>query len=184
MAKKSGDENDSPNLDNCFKVLSSIQDQIRFADAKAAFIFGINTLMFGFLTCTVATLKKALATEPIQPSAWITLIALILFALCAVVAVVFLIYSVMSRLGALAPKSRVFFGHIASQFGKDYGKYVSEMKAMSSDDWLNEVGTQVVETSHIALVKHCAVKKAAIISVVGLVCWVVALFASAFLPHY
>lgn len=183
MTKKPGDEKDAPNLDTYFKVLSGIQDQIRFADAKAAFIFGINTLMFGFVTCTVATLKKSLATEPVQPASWITLVALSLFALCAVVAVWFLIYAVMSRFGALAPKSRVFFGHIALQFGKDYGKYVSEMKAMSSDDWMNEIGTQIVETSHIALEKHCAVKKSAIISLFGLACWVVAVFASAFLPH-
>lgn len=182
MTKKTGDDSDAPSLDTYFKVLGGIQDQIRFADAKAAFIFGINTLMFGFVAGTVTTLKKTLTTQPVPPAAWVTLAALSLFALCAVAAVGFLIYAVMSRFGALAPKSRVFFGHVASQFGKDYGKYVSEMKAMSSDDWVTEVGTQIVETSHIALEKHCAVKKAAIISLVGLACWVVAVFSSALLP--
>ena len=176
------DDRGIPSLDNWFKVLGGIQDQIRFADAKGAFVFGINTLMFGFVAGTVATLKKTLASSPAPAVAWVTVASLILFAICAVVAVGFLICAVMSRFGALAPKSRVFFGHIASQFGKDYGKYVSETRKMSVDDWLNEVGTQIVETSHIARAKHLAVKIAAIISLIGLVFWVVAVFSSAFLP--
>ena len=170
------------NLDNCLKVLASIQDQIRFADTKAAFMFGINTLMFGFVISSVGTLKKALALSPVPASAWVGLVALILFGICAVVAVGMLIFTVMSRFGALAPKSRVFFGHIATGFGKDYGKYVAEVKAMSEEDWLNEVGTQIVETSHIALTKHSTVRNAALISIVGLACWVVAVFSISLLP--
>jgi hypothetical protein len=170
------------NLDNCLKVLASIQDQIRFADTKAAFMFGINTLMFGFVISSVGTLKKALALSPVPASAWVGLVALILFGICAVVAVGMLIFTVMSRFGALAPKSRVFFGHIATGFGKDYGKYVAEVKAMSEEDWLNEVSTQIVETSHIALTKHSTVRNAALISIVGLACWVVAVFSISLLP--
>ena len=188
MAKKAPTENTtdgegpSTNIDTCFKVLSGIQDQIRFADAKAAFIFGINTLMFGFMTCTLASLKKSVAIQPTSPAVIVTLVALILFAGCAVATICLLIYSVMSRFGKMAPKSKLFFGHIASQFGKDYGKYVTELKAMSNDEWITEVGTQIVETSHIAFEKHSAVKKAAIISLIGLACWAVAIFSSALLP--
>jgi hypothetical protein len=170
------------NLDNCLKVLASIQDQIRFADTKAAFMFGINTLMFGFAITSVGTLKKALALGPVLASAWVGLVALIAFSVCAVVAVAVLIYTVMSRFGALAPKSRVFFGHIATSFGKDYGKYVAEVKAMSEEDWLTEVGTQIVETSHIALTKHWAVRNAGIITTFGLACWVIAVFSTSLLP--
>jgi len=170
------------NLDNCLKVLAGIQDQIRFADTKAAFFFAINTLMFGFVVNSVGTLKKAMALDSVPPSAWVGLVALIAFGICAVAAVGMLIYAVMSRFGALAPKSRVFFGHIATGYGKDYGKYVSEVKAMSEEDWLHEVGTQIVETSHIALTKHSTVRCAALTTVIGLVCWVVAVFSISLLP--
>jgi Family of unknown function (DUF5706) len=170
------------NLDNCLKVLAGIQDQIRFADTKAAFVFAINTLMFGFVVNSVGTLKKALALSPVPGSAWVGLATLIIFSICAVAAVGMLIYAVMSRFGALAPKSRVFFGHIATSYGKDYGKYVSEVKAMSEEDWLHEVGTQIVETSHIALTKHSTVRYAALTTLAGLVCWVVAVFSISLLP--
>lgn len=161
------------------KVLGGIQEQIRFADTKAAFIFGINTLMFGFVSGSVTTLKHALTGHPVPPAAWVALVALILFGVCAVSAVGLLIFSVMSRFGKLAPRSRVFFGHIATQYGKDYAKFVSEMKAMTEDDWVCEVGTQIVETSHIALSKHGLVKLAATISIGGLAAWVVAVFCAA-----
>lgn len=167
------------NLDTCLKVLGGIQEQIRFADTKAAFVFGINTLMFGFVAGSVTSLKKALTDPAIPPAAWVALVALILFGVCAVTVVGLLIFTVMSRFGKLAPRSRVFFGHIASDYGKDYGKFVSEMKAMTEDDWVCEVGTQIVETSHIAVVKHSLVRLAALISVGGLVAWVVAVFCTA-----
>jgi hypothetical protein len=50
------------------------------------------------------------------------------------------------------------------------------------DDWLNEVGTQIVETSHIAKSKHSAVRVAAIVTLIGLACWVVAIFSTALIP--
>jgi hypothetical protein len=170
------------NLDNCLKVLAGVQEQIRFADAKAAFVFAINTLMFGFAVNSVATLKRALAVNPVPASAWVGLVALILFGVCAVAAVGMLIYTVMSRFGEKAPKCRIFFGHIATQYGHDFEKYVTELKAMSEDDWLKDVGTQVVETSHIALTKHKTVRYAAQLTVVGLVCWVVAVLTISLIP--
>jgi hypothetical protein len=170
------------NLDNCLKVLASVQEQIRFADTKAAFVFAINTLMFGFVVNSVGTLKKALALSTVPASAWVGLVALVVFGVCAVVAVGMLIFTVMSRFGEKAPKCHIFFGHVATQYGHDFEKYVTDLKAMSEDDWLKEVGTQVVETSHIALTKHKTVRNAAQVTIVGLACWVVGVFTISLIP--
>ena len=170
------------NLDTCMTVLPGVQEQIRFADAKAAFIFGINTLMFGFVAGSIATLKKALVLASVPAAAWVSLVSVILFGFCVVFAFATLIHAVMSRFGALAPKSRCFFAHIATSYGKDYAKYVTEVRAMTDDDWLGEVGTQIVETSHIAHDKHRAVWIAAIATIVGLASWVVTLFSISLLP--
>lgn len=177
-----GSPGQKSSLDNCLKVLSGVQDQIRFADTKAAFVFAINTLMFGFAVNSVGTLKRALAANPVPPSGWVGLVALILFGICAVISVGMLIYTVMSRFGEKAPKCHIFFGHIATQFGNDFEKYVTELKAMSEEDWLKEVGTQIVETSHIALTKHKTVRYAAQATIVGLACWVVAVFTISLIP--
>lgn len=172
------------NLETCLGVLAGVQDQVKFGDTKAAFVLAINTLMFGFVAGTVTTLKAALKVSPGPPSAWawVLLVALIVFGLCAIFAVGNLIYAVMSRFGTLAPMTKVFFGHIATGYRKDYAKYVSEIRTMSPNDWLGEIGTQIVETSHIALNKHCAVRRGGIATIIGLVAWVVAVFSSALLP--
>lgn len=170
------------NLDNCLKVLAGVQEQIRFADTKAAFVFAINTLMFGFVANGVGTLKKGLSNDPVPVPAWVGVVALVVFGGCSVIAVGMLIYTVMSRFGEKAPKCRIFFGHIASQYGHDFEKYVTELKGMTEDDWLKEVGTQIVETSHIAFTKHKAVRTAAQITIAGLVCWVLAVFSVSLIP--
>lgn len=170
------------NLDNCLKVLTGVQEQIRFADTKAGFVFAINTLMFGFVANCVGTLKKGLTASPVPVPAWVGMVALVIFGVCSVLAVGMLIYTVMSRFGEKAPKCRIFFGHIASQYGHDFEKYVTELKRMTEDDWLKEVGTQIVETSHIAFAKHKAVRTAAQVTIAGLVCWVLAVFSISLIP--
>ena len=171
------------NLENCFKVLAAIQDQIRFADTKAVFVFSINALMFGFVVGGVGSIKKALALDSVPASTWVALVALILFGMLRhILTVGMLIYAIMSRFGALAPRSRVICGHIATAYGKDYNKYVTEVKAMTEDDWLNEVGTQIVETSHIALTKHSIVRNAAITTIIGLAFWAIAVFSVSLIP--
>ena len=169
-------------LDNCLKLLAGVQEQIRFADTKSAFVFAINTLMFGFVVNSVITLKRALALNPVPAAGWVGLVALVLFGVCAVEAVGMLIYTVMSRFGEKAPKCHIFFGHIATQYGHDFEKYFTDIMAMSEDDWLKEVCTQVLETSHIALAKHKMVRYAGFLTIAGLACWVVAVFTISLIP--
>jgi hypothetical protein len=170
------------NLDVCLKVLTGIQDQIRLADTKAVFVFGINTLMFGFVASGSAAIKRGLTGAAISPAAVIALVALVLFFVCAVGAVATLIVAVMSRFGPLAPKSRIFFGHIVRTYGKDYSKYVAEVRGMSDEEWLVEVGNQIVETSNIANTKHSAVRIAAIATLVGLAMWIVTVLSISLIP--
>ena len=188
MAKKATSESAAEdtaakvNLDACFKVLAATQDQIRFADTKAAFLFGINTLLFGFVAGTVGVLKKALVAAAVPPAGWVSLVSLIAFVVVSAAAVFILISAVMSRFGELAPASRVFFGHIIKKYGKDYGKYASEVTKMTEQEWAEEVCTQIVEVSHIALTKHQLVRRAAIFTLVAFTCWLVSIFSSSFLP--
>lgn len=172
---------DKTSLEMCMKVLAGVQEQIRFADTKAAFVFGINTLMCGFVAGSLAALRSSLAHPPVSPCAWVGLVFLILFGLCAVFAVGALVFTVMSRFGAPAPKGRCFFGDIAATYGKDYGRYVNETRAMSDDDWLVEIAAQIVETSHIARYKHRWVRAASVATIIGLASWVGALFTSSLL---
>lgn len=186
MAKRNsssgGSSSVGTNVETCFGILSATQDQIRFADTKAAFLFGINTLMFGFVASTSGLLKQSLAQQGASAASVIAIVALVVFGVAASGAVVILISAVMSRFGELAPKSRAYFGHIARQYGKDYAKYVGEIQGMSEDDWTEELGTQIVEVSHIALAKHKWIWRAGVATIVSFACWLVCLVAVALLP--
>jgi hypothetical protein len=179
---KSTTNSDSGNVENAFRVLSGIQDQIRFADAKAAFIFAINTLMCGFVARTGDALQRGLGSQHVSRWAIVSLVALIVFALAALVAIGCLMFAVFPRLGEKAPQCRVFFGHIVKEYGRDYGKYTANLKGMLPDDWLEEVGGQIVETSNIAEKKHRSVGYAVQATMVGLAAWVVAVFSSMLIP--
>ncbi len=139
-------------------------------------------MLFGFVAGTVSIIKRALVTAPAQPVAWVAAIALVVFAIVAAIAVFTLITVVLSRLGELAPKSRVYFGHITKQYGKDYAKYVGEIMKLTDQEWAEEIGTQIVEVSHIALTKHQLIRRAALLTIIAFGCWLVALSSSSFIP--
>ncbi len=54
---------------------------------------------------------------------------------------------------------------------------------MTEDDWLEEIGTQIVETSHIANYKHSKVATAAKFTLAALLAWVVTVTFSMMLPQ-
>ena len=85
----------------------------------------------------------------------------------------FVIWAVISRFGELAPRSKVFFGHIARDYGNDCEKYIRETSGMTDADWARDLGSQTVEVSHIALAKHKRVRRAAICMFIALILWFV-----------
>jgi len=171
------------NLQTYFSILNGVQEQIRFADRKAAFFFAMNALLFGFISRGFFTLREAFAASGGQGAAlWISIVVLSLYCIGAVVSVGIVVWSIMSRFGELAPKSKVYFGHIMNQYGKDYAKYVKETLEMSDKDWAEEIGTQIVEVSHIALTKHKLLKIAAWFSLGAFILWVISFIALAFVP--
>ncbi len=171
------------NLQTYFSILNGVQEQIRFADRKAAFFFALNALLFGFIGRSFFTVKDAFHSPSGQGAVlWISIVVLSLYGLGAAVSVGIVVWSVMSRFGELAPKSKVYFGHIIREYGKDYAKYVKDTKAMSEENWAEEIGTQIVEISHIALTKHRLLKAAAWFSLGAFIFWVLSFVTMAFVP--
>ena len=165
-------------LSTYFTILNGIQEQIRFADRKAAFFSALNALMFAFLSNGIYRLNSASSVKGV--AFWIASVLTTLYVLAAVISVGIIVWSVMSRFGELAPHSKVHFGHIIREYGKDYEKYVKDMKQMTDEDWANEIGTQIVEVSHIALTKHNLLRMAAKFTLAAFFLWVAVLFSLAF----
>jgi hypothetical protein len=82
-------------------------------------------------------------------------------------------FSSPDSLGELAPRSKIFFGHIARDYGNDCERYIRDTSGMTDADWARDLGSQIVEVSHIALAKHKRVRRAAICVFIALILWFV-----------
>jgi hypothetical protein len=69
-------------------------------------------------------------------------------------------------------QGRVFFAHIAAQYGKDHKRYSQDLGAMTNAEWLEELGAQVVEVSRLAILKHKCVRWAACCTLVSVLLWI------------
>ncbi|MGH7823840.1 MAG: Pycsar system effector family protein [Candidatus Binatia bacterium] len=165
-------ETEEAKLGVYFQILNGIQEQIRFADSKAAFVAAINALLFGFMATNFESLKIIYRTYGLESFAfWAPFVVLIVYAVASLLSLIFSILGVYSRFGDLAPQARVFFGHIAKAYGRDYEKYIRDTINMTAADWARELGTQIVEVSQIASVKHKMVRRAAISVVIAAFLW-------------
>lgn len=165
-------ETEEAKLNVYFQILNGIQEQTRFADSKAAFIAAINALLFGFMATNFESLKIIYRTYGLESLAfWAPFSILIAYTGTSLIALIFSVLGVYSRFGDLAPQARVFFGHIAKAYGRDYEKYIRDTIKMTAEDWARELGTQIVEVSQIALIKHRMVRRAAMWVVIAAVLW-------------
>jgi hypothetical protein len=171
---KKAQDCDEATLKTCFLVYQGVQEQIRFADTKAAFITALNAVLFGFLASNFQAIKAVLAAHQSSNAIIIPVAVFGLYVLATGLSVGLLITAVMSRFAELAPQSKVFFGHIIRTYGKDCGKYTADIQAMKDADWIKDVGGQIIEVSHIALTKHRMVRRAAQATLGAFVLWVLA----------
>lgn len=171
---KNAQDCDEATLKTCFLVYQGIQEQIRFADSKAAFIAALNAVLFGFLAGNSQAIKTMVSSHQYSNALIIPVVVFGLYILATGLSVGLVITAVMSRFAELAPQSKVFFGHIIRTYGKDCGKYTADIQAMKDADWIKDIGGQIVEVSHIALTKHRLVRRAAQFTLAAFVLWVLA----------
>jgi hypothetical protein len=177
------DERNEANLEVYQGILDGVQDQIRFADSKAGFIAALNAVLFGFLSSNISTLRL-LESNTLEYT-WgicLTKALLVLYVVTTFVSFTFVVRAVMSRFGELAPQTDVFFGHIVKMYGTDYAAYVRTTIGYNDRQWAQQIGTQIVEVSHIALMKHRRVRKAAWCTLVACIFWIATLIAIVLLP--
>ena len=160
-----------PNLEMISSTLKGIQEQIRFADAKASFIAAMNVLLFGFIASQADRLSSVPNTGR-HVGYCFALVFLVLYALAAFVSVGHVIFAVMPRFGELAPQCKTHFAHVLRNYGKDYGKYCKDVQAMTTCDWADDLASQVVEVCHIADVKHRLIRRASLWTIISFVLWI------------
>jgi hypothetical protein len=158
-------------IESCFHLVARVEDQLRFADSKAAFLATIHTLLVGPLVYNVAILRSAIHD-------WDAASRAVLVGLGGFYGVLFLVSMALVS-AVVLPRfrrpgqspSRLFFGQIAREYGDDPGRFVAQLAAMSDRDWVEELGIYVVDASRIAAAKHRHVRHATVLTVASVVAW-------------
>lgn len=162
---------ESTRLASCFQLLGRVEDQVRFADSKAAFLATVHTLLVGPLVYNVKPMREALTDWDFASRA-------VLIGVGWTYALLFLGSMVLVALAVLPrfrhdgrEPSRLFFGRVAREFGDDPGRFVQFLGAMTDRDWLDELGVYVVDASRIAASKHAYVRRATVLTALSVVAW-------------
>src|SRR5271166_1312098 len=121
-------------VDKLWKVLDSVQAQIRVFDAKAQIVIAIDGVLAGFFGAQTVKIAELLALQPSSAISW----SLILIGAACLVAlassVMFAVFTVHPRLHLNQPHSRVFFAHLYGEFGRDYTKARQALTSVSDED--------------------------------------------------
>jgi hypothetical protein len=164
----------SSDLPSCFQLLGRVEDQVRFADSKAAFLATLHAFLISPLIYNVGEIRKAFRQ-------WDTASLDLLIVIGGLYLLLYLISMGMVGM-TVVPRirrgkqtrlpSRVFFGRIAREFGRDPRRFAALIAAMSERDWLDELAVYIVDASTIATAKHGYARWATLFSVPTLFCWI------------
>ncbi len=158
-------------LSSYFALVGQVEDQVRFADSKAAFLATIHTLLVGPLVYNLVLLRNAVHN-------WDGASRSVLLGLGGLYAVTFLTGMALVALAVLPrfkrharPASQLFFGRIARDFGDNPDRFVARLAEMSEREWVDELGIYVVDASRIAAAKHRHVRDATLLTVASVIAW-------------
>lgn len=167
-----------------FKTLTAAQDQVRFADAKVAVVATFNLFIFGFtatqMPALMVTLRKGAGADPCTSVLTGVVLASLFLGYFgfAVASFLNIIASVCPRLGKGTPSTMLFFKHIAETYGRDYGRFQGAFKVQQLEELVDQIGSQILEVSNIALEKHQLVARATTHLIRSLGFWISFLMAS------
>ena len=159
-----------PNLGMISETLKAIQEQVRFADAKASFIAAPNVVLVGYMASQVDKLLS-LPHDQRHVLFWMSVVFVLTYAVMAVLSLAHVVLVVMPRHGSLGTGGRTHFGHVVGQYGIDHRRYSHDLRSMSTHDWAADLAGQIVEVSHIARRKHALIGRAAVYMAWSLAAW-------------
>lgn len=139
--------------------LDTVQEQIRFADTKAAFVAIFHTVLLGLVATQTPEIDAYNFSGRCLVIAQYAL--LVGYAGCALVSVAYVVSAVIPRFGTQAPHCKIFFGHIATKYGRNFDDFHQQIVGSRLEDWIRDLTSQILENSNIALAKHQRVGTAA-----------------------
>jgi hypothetical protein len=153
-------------------ILQAVQDQIRFCDAKAQVVLGLNGILAGFLAAQTPAIASALARNLPHALGWGLLLAASLYLVSLVLSFAFALRVVVPRLDVSQPDSCVYFAHIANQYKNNYEQIAKNLPALSEEELAADLAKQVLANSHVCVRKHGSLRNAWKLMSASLIFWI------------
>jgi len=159
-------------LERLTGILQGVQDQIRFCDAKAQVVLGLNGILAGFLAGQTSTIASSVARDWSHPLAWALIIATSLYLAALVLSFSFALRVVVPRLDVCQPDSCLFFSHIANEYKNNYEDIAKELPGLSEEELAVDFAKQILANSHICVRKHRALRTAWQSMTLSIIFWI------------
>lgn len=138
--------------DQLWKLLDSIQAQIRTFDTKAQVALGIDSLLAGLLGTEIAK-GLELANWRFDYISSMFLAVAALSAIGLLTSALFAIFTVVPRLHLNQPKSHLFFCHLVEMYERRFGAAAKSLSALDENEIAHQLATQVQANAVICDVK-------------------------------
>jgi hypothetical protein len=140
------------NFERSWDLLESVQGHIRAFDVKAQVAIGVNGVLIGFLISEF-TKTAELAALGFKWRLAGVFVATGLSILCSLAAIVLGVRVVHPQLRMNQPRSRMFFCHIAEEFGKNFVRAGESLAALSDEESLKDVQNQIAVNAYVCNIK-------------------------------
>ena len=163
-------------VDKLWKLLDSVQSQIRVFDTKAQLVIAIGGLLAGFFGTQTGKMAELIGQRPgslwsiLLTAAGVTCVCLVLCSLLLAVS------TVHPRLSLGQPNSRLFFMHIAGEFKENYSHAADVLTALTPEQLSRDLSNQILANSVICCTKAKRFKHALFTLSVAVIVWVFVLF--------
>ena len=129
-----------------------MKEQIRAFDNKAQVLLGINGVLVGFITAEVTKSAEYGANGlPKRLTATCILLGVAFLASCGSMA--FALFVIHPQLHLAQPTSKVFFCHLARDYGRDYARASHDLVNMQEPEAASDVGAQIQANAIVCDVK-------------------------------
>jgi Family of unknown function (DUF5706) len=162
--------------DKLWKVLDSVQAQIRVFDTKAQIVIAIDGVLAGFFGTQTVKMAELIGQRP--GSIWsILLVAFAVGCIALLLSSLLLaVNTVHPRLHLDQPNSRLFFAHIFQEFKRDYSRAGEVLTSLTVDELGADLANQILVNSIICCTKAKRFKHALYAMSAAVIVWILVLF--------
>jgi hypothetical protein len=162
--------------DKLWKLLDSVQAQIRVFDTKAQIVIAIDGVLAGYFGTQITRMAELIGQ---QPGSILHTFLGVFDALCIVLllsSLLLAITTVHPRLHLEQPNSRLFFVHISQEFKRDYTRAGKVLTSLTVDELDADLASQILVNSIICCTKAKRFKHALYAMSSALVIWILVLY--------